>query len=53
VLFNSDWMHWELYERVKGAKPSLAIVSPFVERRAMEDAETLGISVFSRLSLVS
>ena len=43
----------KLYERVKGVKPSLVIVSPFVERRAVEDAETLGISVFTRLSLVS
>ncbi|MEA2074200.1 MAG: DUF3782 domain-containing protein [Euryarchaeota archaeon] len=41
----------KLYEHVKGVKPSLAIVSPFVEDNAMEDAEALGISVFSRLSL--
>ena len=41
----------KLYERVKGMKPSLAIVSPFVEDNAMEDAEALGISVFTRLSL--
>jgi len=40
-----------LYERVKGMKPSLAIVSPFVEVRALEDAEALGIQVFTKLSL--
>jgi hypothetical protein len=40
----------KLYEHVKGVKPSLAIVSPFVEDNAMEDAEALGISVFTRLS---
>jgi hypothetical protein len=38
-----------LYERVTGIKPSLAIVSPFVEVRALEDAEALGIEVFTKL----
>lgn len=41
----------KLYERVKGVKTSLAIVSPFVDGNAMEDAEALGIPVFTRLSL--
>lgn len=39
-----------LYERVKGMKPSLAIISPLVEVRALEDAEALGIPVFTKLS---
>jgi hypothetical protein len=39
----------KLYEQVEGVKPSLAIVSPYVEEDAVADARVLGISVFTRL----
>jgi hypothetical protein len=37
-----------LYEKVKGVKPKLAIVSPFVEDAAKDAAKSLDISVFTR-----
>ena len=40
-----------LYEKVKGVKPKLAIISPFVEPDAKEEAEFQGIPVFTRTSL--
>jgi len=44
------WRVGQLYERVTGVKPKLAIVSPFVERRAEEAARKLGIEVYTSLS---
>ena len=40
-----------LYEKVKGVKPKLAIISPFVEPDAKEEAELQGIPVFIHTSL--
>jgi len=40
-----------LYEKVKGVKPKLAIISPFVEPDAKEEAELQGIPVFTHTSL--
>jgi len=40
-----------LYEKVKGVKPKLAIISPFVEPDAKKEAEFHGIPVFTRTSL--
>jgi len=40
-----------LYEKVKGVKPKLAIISPFVEPDAKEEAAFHGIPVFTRTSL--
>ena len=40
-----------LYEKVKGVKPKLAIISPFVEPDAKEEAEFHGIPVFTRTLL--
>ena len=40
-----------LYEKVKGVKPKLAIISPFVEEDAKEEAKSLGIPVFTRTSV--
>ena len=40
-----------LYEKVKGVKPKLAIISPFVEPDAKEEAEFHEILVFTRTSL--
>ncbi|WP_456487730.1 PD-(D/E)XK nuclease family protein [Candidatus Alkanophaga liquidiphilum] len=37
----------KLYERVKGAKPKLVLVSPYIEDAAKSDAERLGIEVFA------
>jgi len=40
-----------LYEKVKGVKPKLAIISPFVEPDAKEEAAFHGIPVFTHTSL--
>ena len=40
-----------LYEKVKGVKPKLVIISPFVEEDAKEEAELQGIPVFTRTSV--
>ncbi len=40
-----------LYEKVKGVKPKLVIISPFVEADAREEAEFHGIPVFTHTSL--
>ncbi len=37
----------KLYERVKGIKPKLAVVSPYVDETALRDAEKLGIDVYT------
>ena len=36
----------ELYEKVKGVKPRLIIVSPYVDEKARETAEALGIEMY-------
>jgi len=43
------WKIGQLYERVRGVKPRLAIVSPFVREKARELAEELGIDVYTSL----
>ncbi len=40
-----------LYEKVRGVKPKLVIISPFVEADAKEEAELQGIPVFTRTSV--
>lgn len=37
----------ELYRRVKGVKPKLAIITPYIDKKALEDAEKLGIDVYT------
>ena len=37
----------ELYEEKMGVKPKLAIVTPFIENKALEFAKSLGIDVFT------
>jgi len=37
----------ELYEKVRGVKPKLAVVSPYVDDEAVRDAKRLGIFVYS------
>ena len=39
----------QLYEKVKGVKPKLAIVSPYVDDKAMEFAREVGIEVYTKL----
>jgi len=39
----------QLYEKVKGVKPKLAIVSPYVDSEAMEFAREVGIEVYTKL----
>ena len=39
----------ELYERVTGVKPKLALVSPYVEKRAREIAKKLGMEVYTSI----
>ena len=43
------WRVGQLYERVKGVKPRLAIISPFVREEAEKVARELGIEVFTSL----
>jgi Protein of unknown function (DUF1626). len=40
-----------LYKKVKGVKPELAIISPFVEEDAKEEAEFYGIPLFTRTAV--
>jgi len=41
------WKIGRLYERVKGVRPKLAIVSPFVREEAKRTAEELGIELYT------
>ena len=43
------WRIGQLYERVRGIKPRLAIVSPFVREKAKKVAKELGIEVYTSL----
>ena len=43
------WRIGQLYERVVGVKPRLAVVSPFVREEAKKVAEELGIEVYTSL----
>jgi len=43
------WKIGQLYERIKGVKPRLAIVSPFVREKAKKLAKELGIDVYTSL----
>jgi len=43
------WKVGQLYERIKGVKPRLAIVSPFVREEAKKLAKELGIDVYTSL----
>jgi len=44
------WRISELYRRVTGATPRLVIISPYVDSKARELAESLGIEVYTRTS---
>jgi len=39
----------QLYEKVKGVKPKLAVVAPYVDDKAMEFAREVGIEVYTKL----
>ncbi len=41
------WRKGQLYERVKGVKPRLVAVSPYVDERGRREAERLGIEVYT------
>jgi len=43
------WRIGQLYERIRGVKPRLAVVSPFVREEAKKVAEELGIEVYTSL----
>jgi len=43
------WKVGQLYERIRGVKPRLAIVSPFVREEAKKLAKELGIDVYTSL----
>ena len=43
------WRIGQLYERVRGVRPRLAIVSPFVREEAKKVAKELGIEVYTEL----
>jgi len=43
------WRIGQLYERIRGVKPRLAIVSPFVREEARKLAKELGIDVYTSL----
>jgi len=43
------WKIGQLYEKLRSVKPKLAIVSPYVEDKAKETAEKLGIKVYTTL----
>ncbi|MEM3607288.1 MAG: DUF3782 domain-containing protein [Candidatus Bathyarchaeia archaeon] len=43
------WRAGQLYERVEGVKPRLFVVSPYVDEKARETAEKLGIKVCTSL----
>ena len=40
------WRIGKLYERVRGVKPKLAIVSPYIDDAAKKTAERLGIEIY-------
>ena len=41
------WRIGQLYEKVEGTKPRLAIVSPYVDGKAKEAADKLGIEIYT------
>ncbi len=41
------WRKGQLYERVRGVKPRLVAVSPYVDERGRREAERLGIEVYT------
>ena len=43
------WRIGQLYEKLKSVKPKLAIVSPYVESKARETAEKLGIEIYTAI----
>ena len=43
------WRIGQFYERVRGVRPRLAIVSPFVREEAKKVAKELGIEVYTEL----
>ena len=43
------WKVGQLYERIRGVKPRLAIVSPFVREETKKLAKELGIDVYTSL----
>ena len=43
------WRIGQLYERIRGVKPRLAVVSPFVREEAKKIAKELGIEVYTDL----
>jgi len=43
------WKVGQLYERIRGVKPRLAIVSPFVREEAKKLAKELGIDIYTSL----
>ena len=43
------WKVGQLYERIRGVRPRLAIVSPFVREEAKKLAKELGIDVYTSL----
>ena len=43
------WKVGQLYERIRGVKPRLAIVSPFIREEAKKLARELGIDVYTSL----
>jgi len=43
------WKVGQLYERIRGVKPRLAIVSPFIREEAKKLAKELGIDVYTSL----
>ena len=50
-IFRGDvyelWRIGKLYERVKGVKPKLVVVSPYIEDTAKKTAEKLGIETYA------
>jgi len=45
------WREGRLYAEKKGVTPKLAIISPFIEADAKEEAEFYGITLFTRTSV--
>ena len=43
------WRVGQLYERIRGVKPRLAIISPFIREEAKKLAKELGIDVYTSL----
>ncbi|MBE9595128.1 MAG: hypothetical protein IMF19_16810, partial [Proteobacteria bacterium] len=42
------WREGQLYEKKEGVTPKLAIISPFIEADAKEEAEFYAIALFTR-----